>query len=142
MRNRIIALVQDNAQRAGYTFFNGFPNRISTTAMKFPALWLTPVQLVGMNGREKGSMTYKISMYMIEPNDGKNELQKEEEWEKMESSMIEMTKVIADEPNILCVRNICCVPGEFSLTGYGELSMNMTMEIEVMFCNGLNEKAI
>ena len=137
MRNKITMLVRDAALSAGYTFFNGFPYRISQTRMEFPAVWLAPVQLVGLNGREQGTATYKVSLYLIEPNGGKDELQKEELWARMEVDAIGMVHALADVPAVFGVRNVQCIPGEFSLTSYGELSMNATMEVEILFCNDI-----
>ncbi len=135
MRNKLITLVKEAARNESYAFFSGFPYKIPQTAMEHPALWLTPPQLSELNGRQRGSTVYKLSAYIVEPDGGRDEQQKEEVWAKMERDAISIARRVADSPAVFGVRKVQCTPGEYTLTSYGELSMNLSMEVEILFCN-------
>ena len=78
MRKKLIEAIKAAFLSEGYGFFQGFADKIQGSELTLPALWLTPIEVAGMSGRNDGKVTYKIVLYLFVLNEQYDEQQKEE----------------------------------------------------------------
>lgn len=130
--------IRQEAKKLRYTCYEGFVHRAGTDTDWFPALWIAPLQLAGVEGRQERRIKYRVAVCLMHLNDRYTERQKEALWTKMEQDAIMLFTGLAVQDHMAAVRNLSCKPDELSRTGAGELSMNVEFEAELFECNSQN----
>ncbi len=123
--------IKQLAQSMQYAWYTGFVHRAGTVAEWFPALWMTPLKLVGVEGRQERRISYKVEFYLMRLNERYTEHAKEKVWARMEKEAVEIYTQLALQNNVIALRNLRCSPNETAYTGAGELSLQVEFEIEL-----------
>lgn len=135
MRKKLIEAIKAAFLSEGYGFFQGFADKIQGSELTLPALWLTPIEVAGMSGRNDGKVTYKIVLYLFVQNEQYDEQQKEEKWEKLERIARKGIATLPIISDVISTDKVTIKPDEFALTSFGELSQTVTFLADVYFCN-------
>ena len=115
MRKKLIEAIKAAFLSEGYGFFQGFVDKIQGSELTLPALWLTPIEVAGMSGR--------------------NEQQKEEKWEELERIARKGIATLPMISDVISTDKVTIKPDEFAFTSFGELSQTVTFLADVYFCN-------
>ncbi len=132
-RTEILGLFREAASEAGLHFQHGFPYRMSRANLPLPALWLEPLVLREIEGRDEGTLCYRLSMYLMCADRKYDEAQKEEQWGALERTALEMIRAIVLKKTLLQISNVSCTPAEFTLTNRGELSIKCEFDLRIAF---------
>lgn len=138
MRKSLTAAISHAFDFFGYGFFQGFTYNINGSKLVLPCLWLNPVELTGINGRNEGTGVYKVTLYVFVDSKGLDEHGKENVWAELEQKVIEAYNKLRFENNIQDVSGLSITPDEFAYTGYKELSVKVSFNATVFFCNGIS----
>lgn len=132
-RSRLLCLIREEAERAGYDFHNGFAYRIARSNLRFPALWMEPPSLTGVEGRDEGLLTYHLTLHLITSDRKYPETEKETQWETMEARTLELLNKLIARPEIFHIGKIGCTPAEYTLTNRSELSLKVEFDVRFAF---------
>ena len=140
MNSRIILInyIRNIAEKLHYTCYEGFIARAGTEIGWFPAIWITPPKLIGVEGRQERKIQYRTSLLLLQLNDRYNEQQKNAIWAQMEQDAISLFTQLAEQDRVNNVSKLSCKPEEFAHTGAGELSLNIEFDAELLDCNCQN----
>ena len=97
--------IRQEAKKLRYTCYEGFVHRAGTDADWFPALWIAPLQLAGVEGRQERRIKYRVAVCLMHLNDRYTERQKEALWTKMEQDAIMLFTGLAVQDHMAAVRN-------------------------------------
>lgn len=135
IREKLTQAVATAALNCGYTFFCGALHRMSREMTAVPAAWLVPPEVTGVNGYEQGEMIYKILIKLVDIDKGYTAGQKDELWAKMEQHAMAIYQALAENPSIQAVTSLQWAPKEYSYTQHAELSLDLSMKVEMAFNN-------
>ena len=132
MREILTAGLKKSAEEVGYAFFSGFGYR-SGAVDRFPAVWLKPPELVDVVGKEEGEAAYDVEMVLMAVGMGLNDRGRERVWSRLERDAVEMYRRVAEGERVVRVASLKCEPGEYAVTGHGEISMKLTFRAVLFF---------
>lgn len=132
-RLQLLSLIRQEAQTLGYDFQNGFLYRTARSNFRLPVLWMEPPVLTGVEGRDEGTITYHITLHLMTADRKYDEIQKEEQWETMETQALGLLNTILLQGPLFSLEKIRCTPSEFDLTNRGELSLKVEFEARTAF---------
>ena len=132
-RTRLRSFIQQEAEKSGYHFRNGFLYRITRNDLTFPALWMEPPSLTDAIGRHEGKITYHVTLHLITSGKNYDEAEKEAQWENLEKQALTWTQNLLAHDDIFSVDKIRCSPAEFSLTNRGEISLKIEFDTHFIF---------
>lgn len=132
-RSRLLCLIREEAEKAGYDFHNGFLYRIARSNLRFPALWMEPPILTGVEGRDEGLLTYHLTLHLMTSDRKYPETEKEAQWETMEARTLELLRNLTARKEIFHIGKIGCTPSEYALTNRGELSLKAEFDVRFAF---------
>ena len=135
MREKVTAVVKNEAEKMGYAFGTGFGYRINQTVTGFPFLWMSPPKLVGCKGRKEGRADYHVTLQLMWAGAKKTAAEKESTWAVLERDAVKLIRGIEKNNRVAEISDLQCVPGEMSLTNHGELSMEVSFRIGIAFCS-------
>ena len=138
MREILTAALKKAVEEEGYIFYSGFEYRAGKIEGNFPAVWLAPPKLVNVTGEEDGEREYAVELVLMASGVGIKE--RGDVWSKLEQDAVEIYHRIGKECAVVRVEDLKCWPGEYALTGYGEVSMKMTCRVVLFWQNGWCEK--
>lgn len=133
LRKQLRAAIEKAARQSGYEFFQGFPYRMNSITVRFPALWLVPPKMTRIDGRREGEARYRVEMHLMHLNRKFTETDKEQRWETMERDALRIINRIGPEEGIFCTAAISLTPSEFTLTAHGELSLKAEFDATLYF---------
>lgn len=136
MRTELVQAISEAFGYEGYQFYRGFVYNISQTELQLPCVWLNPVEVSGVTGRNEGLRNYKVTLYLFVPGDGYSEDQKELIWSQLEAKAFASCNKLRDTEFVQDITKITIAPDEFAYTGLQELSIKVSFETSVYFCNG------
>lgn len=134
-RKSLAACIKQAATDLGYCFHSGFDYRMNETIIAYPAVWLSPAKVVGVDGINEGRVKYRVALQMMTLAGKAGKEKKEEMWNGLEQNAIELYRKMAQSSLVSSVSVTECAPGEFSMTNHGELSVCLKMDVEMPFCN-------
>lgn len=134
-RKLLTASLREAAVKLGYCFYSGFDYRMNETIIAYPAVWLLPPRVVGVEGLGEGRICYSLELQLMTLAGKSTPEEKEEAWGNLEWDAVELYRQVARSAGVLSATVLECAPGEFSMTNHGELSVSLKMEVEVPFCN-------
>lgn len=132
MRDILTAGLKKLAEEAGYAFFSGFEYRCGAVD-RFPAVWLKPPKLVEVTAEEEGESVYEVEMALMAAGMGLNSREKERIWGRLERDAVEIFHRMADRDRVVRVLSPKCEPGEYAITGHGEVSVRLTFRAVLFF---------
>ena len=135
MRKKLIEAIKAAFLSEGYGFFQGFVDKIQGSELTLPALWLTPIEVAGMSGRNEGKVTYKVVMYLFVQNEQYSNEQKEEKWEELERAARKGIATPSDDLRCHFHRQSNDQTGRVRIHLVRELSQTVTFLANVYFCD-------
>ena len=132
MREILTAGLKKSAEEVGYAFFSGFGYR-GGAVNRFPAVWVKPPKLVDVVGKEEGEMAYDVETVLMAAGMGLNAQGREYVWSQLERDAVEMCRRVAAKERVVRVVSPKCEPGEYAVTGNGEISMKLTFRVVLFF---------
>ena len=126
--------VRDFAGANELAFRCGFAEQMTESPLEFPMIWAEPPVLCGKKGRNEGTLRYKIRLHILQRNENYSPLFQERIWEGLEKTALRLYEALAVHPKIASTENITCTPARSALTNYGELSVPVTFEAEILYC--------
>lgn len=136
MRQRLTQAINNAFKHDGYTLYQGFTYQINNTKLVLPCVWVNPAELVAIQGRNEGVATYKVTIYLFTQNDNSTEREKELKWAEMEQQAIDSYKSLLCDEWVNDVSSLSISPDEFAYTGFKELSVKATFNVNIRYCNG------
>lgn len=134
LREILTNTIKQAAIQCGYSFYKGFEYRLQQQAQVMPAVWLTPPEMIKIEGVNSGYITYRTTLTLLTLNNKFDEDQKEKSWDKMERDIITMVKKVQSSDKIHLVEKLKTTPAEFTLTNRGEVSLKAECEVKMYFC--------
>lgn len=136
-REHLMQAVKEATTAEKYHFYSGFEYRIGTETKLFPAVWLLPAKLTGLQGREEGGLIYHVTLILLHLNHQYDEETKNRLWGKMEKQAYDIYNRLFLAEGVSHVTCFTTQPAEFTLTNHGELSLNVQFEVNFYFPNNL-----
>lgn len=133
LREKLYAAIGRAVRERGYTFYSGFEHSMNGTLSKFPAAWLSPLEVTEVEGREEGYVTYLATVSLMNLISKASAAQKEIYWDRMEEEAGAIAHMTGNDPAVCDVMNIKMSPAEYSLSKHGEISMRLSFEARMHF---------
>lgn len=137
LREKLNRAVRRAAETEGYTPYVGFQYRMQGEITRFPAAWMLPPQMVRAEGRYEGTLTYRVTLYLMKPDKKYDGPQKEKLWDDMETDALRMAETVRVAEGVHLAEVVSAEPAERTLSRHGELSLKALFEIRMSFCNNL-----
>ncbi len=132
-RKNLEAAVETAARECELSFFTGHEHRINESLARTPALWLAPLEAVGSQGIREGIRTYAIRMTIIEMPDRESAANPEQVWRRMEDKASNVCHILGEAECVKSLSDIKFAAATASVTNRGEISMAITMKVQVPF---------
>lgn len=145
LRNKIVSTFKESAAAQGYNLYCGFAHRMQRSDLRLPAIWLNPLELTSVQGVEQGTLTYHATLYLLQGDKHYTEAQKEQLWAQMEEDAIRTIQQLGvHSPQIYLTEKISAVPGEYTLTGRQEISLQVECDVQIDFLrtDSLTDKTV
>lgn len=130
-RHLLASLIRPDAERCGYTFFQGPARGIASRASRFPVLWLEPPVLTSLEGRSEGTVTYRVTMHLLSL--GNRGRPAEALWEEMEDDAVLLFRTLADTPRVLGAAHLRCTASADALTHRGDIALTAVFDLTFAF---------
>ena len=120
----------------GEPFYQGFIYRVQdTVSMQYPWTWMCPVELSSKEGRNEGTLTYDVTLYLFDRREQYTACIREDIWEEMEGKALSAYLSLFDNEDIDYLQNFKCLPDEHNLTPTLELSIRVTFQVVMPYCH-------
>lgn len=132
-REILVGAVSAAAAECGYGFYTGPEYRMDAEIASTPALWLLPAHLEKTEGLNEGVRHYKTTIKFIRDCTDNSPQAKEKLWTSMEGDAAAFCLALCGHERIKSATGLQYAPAEFSLTNRGELSLSVTLDVQVPF---------
>lgn len=137
-RKKLTEAVRNAALAVGFDFQTGFDYRIAPEIKKLPTAWLHPPTLKKKEGRNEGFVVYLVKIDLIDDYANADANQKEIKWNALEKNANQICTHIAKDDNIQTLTDVTLSPAELSLTAKGEISLSLSFNVRMPFCEYCN----
>ncbi len=105
--------------------------------LALPCVWLSPIEMIGKTGRKEGRKTYRAELVIFGKTKDMDEETKAVLWKEYECVAMRAIEALYafNDIEIVAINNIRCAPEEYSISGYQAVSMKVSIEIEVLYCD-------
>ena len=133
LRTLLTTALRKAVEQGGYTFYEGFEYRLTERSLTLPAAWMLPPKMTCVNGRNEGTVTYRLTLYLMQRAKQHTEAEKNLVWDSMEQELLALLNRLLPEEGIFSIENIASSPAEFSLTRQNELSLKTECDVRLYF---------
>lgn len=133
IREKLTDAVATAAKKCGYSFFCGATSRMAGEMTAVPAAWLVPPEVVDVSGREQGTVKYKIALKLVDLDKRYTSSEKNAIWSRMETHAMAIYHQLSENKDIQAISSISWEPLECTFTPHNEISLDISMKIEMVF---------
>lgn len=135
MRQKLVQAIKEVFHTPDIQFYQGFlPISGSLQDIQYPCVWLCPVELSKRADSRTDVCVYKVTLHYLYRWEQAGEELKEQVWTAQELYAQNGFERIADHPDVNYPSNLKCEPAEAAVSPGVEISMKVTFEANVPFC--------
>lgn len=135
MNTTISEILKKYATEHGMKFMSGHAKQMTETKLSFPLIWLEPLVLTQRAGRKDGTATFRVKLHIMQLNSNFPKKPLEEAWDEMMAIAINLFDSLADNPDVICTKNLSCAPATSRMTNYGELAVTAAFDVDTTLFN-------
>lgn len=135
MIKQLVTVVEQICSQMGYSFCCGTQKQINSTVKKLPTAWMEFPAISKIVGREKGTITYEVSLYLMKQADLKNAIDQNVE---LEDHAISIYNELAKNQIVRAVDDLETSFEYMKFPPLGEVSIHLEFEISLDFYSNYN----
>lgn len=135
MMKQLVTVVEEVCVDLGYKFYCGTQKQINSTVKKLPVVWMEYPSITKISGRNQGSITYEVSLYLMRDIDPKNAL---ELASQLEDQAVTLYNLLAQHQRVRSVDDLETSVNYMIFPPLGEMSLHAEFEITLDFILNCN----
>lgn len=137
-RKKLFGAVEAAARKGELYFHAGLKHQINTSLKEMPALWLSRIEDTEQKGLNEGIKTLKIEFLIIDEAGNGLPEQQEQKWQGLELRAGAICREIGEAEFVKNISDIKFKAAENTLSNRNEISLTVTLNVHIPFCNTKN----
>ena len=117
----------------GYHFTMNDESCYPTTVSRYPAAFMLPPEFVGIEGRRRGRITYKVTLRLSRQGAKFSPTERNSLLAEMEQQLTEMFVALSRSERVAVVENLTIRPVAGVVDHHGAIAMEAQAKIETIF---------
>ncbi|MFI3306639.1 MAG: hypothetical protein R3Y68_09040 [Rikenellaceae bacterium] len=108
----------------------------ASKSLTLPCVWLSPIEMIDRTGRKEGKKTYRAEIVVFGRAENMQEQTKAALWESFERAAMSAIDQLytCGDVEIVNVGNIKSAPEEYAMSGYQAVSLKVSTDITILYC--------
>lgn len=132
-RTLLVRTLEALSAPLGCTFRSAPDGALLHLAGAAPTLWLSPPELLRVEGIKKGRESYSIKLHLLYIPESKDPTRLTEQQGEMEELLLELMARLSETPQVISIEEISITPSNSPLTPRGEALLRLEAEVITWF---------
>lgn len=132
-RTLLVRTLEALAKPLGCTFQTGPEGALSRLAGPTPLLWLTPPELLRVEGQRRGRESYSLKLYLLYTPASADPLADTPTQGEQEELLLELMRRLSETPQVISIEELTLSPQKLPLTPRGDEALRLEAEVITWF---------